>query len=626
MAFETALEDVAKIKDDDEFAAEWKQKYRTRRADYSQDTARWLRLLRYFHPRTLSDQWQDSKGAPLVKLRRSAGRSVEIYNYCRPIIEVYGSLLAGQKPMPFTLDVPPFDSHNQLSRVRADVQEKALNIQLYDQRIPLHFQDFVTSLTLFGIAYVFSWIDQKTHKLKTAVMHWPGDVLPEWSSDRYGSGSDGIESVIVTERISLDWANRLYPNPKRPFKLTTPVGPDENRPNQVTQFSNQQNSVHILKVWWRNDDKIAYAELDYENEQVLYREDDTGYPDIPMRWASRFPTPGEPPHRSAGVLDDVVGVNTEYNERLSEFADLLHTIADPKYVGKNMNALTVPRLADGSNIYPLAANQDLLPLRESVNQFPFDSFLSRMETIMLTTAGLSRLMMGSLPPGETSGEALNNLLHAAIARLEVVRTPIEWAWKSLMTEVWVPLLVDFGPSEYEKIFAGFTRVDWGWPDITPKDALKNAQVAMALAQQKLISDQEARKRVGVLSPTDEEQQIRNEAQDVFIHPNDVRNTLLAKEAQMQIDAAQQQQQAAQQQAQQAAAQPGQPGQPAGGPPSLDQIQNQAQQLSFQQFQQDQAPHPPIMTPARTAPVSGQPPVVQGSPANARQGFAGNPPR
>lgn len=613
MSFEETLKDLAG-KPDDEFVKEWKDKYRVRRSDMAQDTARWLRLLRYFHPRTLQDHWQDSKGNALPKLRRSAGRSIEIYNWVRPIIEVYGSLLAGQKPLPFTLDVPPFDANNQLSMRRADVQEKWLSIEVQRQKIPLHFQDFVTSLTLFGIAYVFSWIDYKTGKLKTAAVHWPGDVLPQWASDRYGSGADGIESVIVTERISLDWAQRLYPD--KEFKPTSEIGIDENRPNaSPTLFTNQNNSVHILKVWWRgldSDDKetIGYAEIDYEGEQVLYREDDTGYPDIPMRWAARFPTPGEPPHRSAGVVDDVVGINTEYEERLSEFADLLHSIADPKYVGKNMNPLTVPRLAEGSNIYPLASNQELAPLREAINQFPFDSFLSRLETIMLTNSGLSRLMMGSLPPGETSGEALNNLLHAAVARLEVVRTPIEWAWKSLIGEIWVPLLSKYGDDPLMPLFEQFTRVDWGWPDITPKDALRSAQVAMALAQQGIISDEEARRRVGVLSPVDEVQKIKEQRKDTVLHPNDVRNTALAEEALALMEAAQQQ------------AETGvpQPGQGSG----MEDIREKSSALSFEEFQQGQAPHPPIMTPARGASMA--PKTVQGSPQNARQGFAGNAPR
>jgi len=607
MGFEEPLKELDGTPDD-EFVKEWKDKYRVRRSEFSQDTARWLRLLRFFHPRTLQDHWQDSKGNALPKLRRSAGRSIEIYNWVRPFIEVYGSLLAGQKPLPFTLDIPPFDPNNQLSMRRADVQEKALMMEVQRQKIPLHFQDFVTSLTLFGIAYVFSWIDYKTKKLKTATIHWPGDVLPQWSSDRYGSGGDGMESVILTERISFDWAQRLYPD--KEFKPTTEVGLDENRPNfNSSLFTNQQNSVHILKVWWRNgEDKIGYAELDYDGEQVLYREDDTGYPDIPVRWAARFPTPGEPPHRSAGVVDDVVGVNTEYNERLSEFADLLHSIADPKYIGKNMNPLTVPRLADGSNIYPLAANQDLAPLREAINQFPFDSFLSRMETIMLTSAGLSRLLMGTTVPGETSGEALNNLLHAAISRLEVVRTPIEWAWKSLIGEIWVPLLIKYGDDAHGPIFDQFTRCDWGWPDITPKDALKAAQVAMALAQQGVISDEEARKRVGVLSPVDEVAKIKEQRKDTILHPNDVRNTALAEEALAMAAAAKQQ----------AATGVPQPGQPGG----LDNVRKQASNLSFEQFQQEQAPHPPIMNPAGGT----RPPTTQGSPANARQGFAGNAPR
>lgn len=545
--FEGELDEFKRLADM-QFAQEWRNRYMAQRTLMLPDIARWMRLLRFFHPRTMQDHWQDQFGNALPKLFQSQGLSVEIYNWCRPIIEVYGSLLAGQKPLPFTIDVQPTDTDSESEVFRADSQEKVLLDEIYNQKIPLHFSDFCTSVVLFGIGYVYSWVDPKTRRLKTTAITWPGDVLPQWGSDRYGNGSEALESCILTERLPLDAAKRMFPDVE-----WTPTQPDVTMKGDVssTLVPNMLGSVQIIKVWWRwNDErgkeKIGYAEIALDSTRdkqpaVLLREDDTKYPDIPVRWAARFPTPGQPPHQSAGVLDDIVGINTEYNEKLSALADMLLKYVYPKYKAKGFNIGSVPRMPPGSNMFPLAFNQDIEAIMEQVNQVPFDTFLTRLETMMLTIAGLSRLMMGTMPPGETSGEALNNLLHASLGRLEIVRTPIQWAWTSMIDEIWVPLLTTFYHGytvdrltgarkavRLDFLFEHYKRTVWVWPDVTPKDALRAAQIAMAAGRAGYLSDESVRARLAVASPIDEQNKIRKERQDPIMHPQEVQQTATAQ--------------------------------------------------------------------------------------------------
>ncbi len=533
---------------DANFAQSWKQRYMVARIQMVPDVSRWLRLLRFFHPRRLEDHWQDQFGMPLPKLYDSEGLSVFTANWCRPIIEVYGSLLAGQKPMPFSLDVKAMDSMIPSEVFRADAQGKLIDMELDNQKIPLHFLDFCVGVMMFGISYVWSWLDRDTRRLKTQTIQWPGDVLAQWGSNRYGSGSEGLESVIMVERMPIDTARRIYPGTE-----FAPSWPDITfRPDTYNQMILPGGTTQILKSWWRWHDgrkeQIGYSEVAYNGTnsgqpEVLFREDETGYPDIPLRWASRFHTPGEPPHRSAGVLDDIIGVNTEYNERLAAFSDILMKYVYPKLAGKGFNQLNVPVLNRLQNIIPLTQAQDLKIIQqiEQGGQSYFDSFLGRLENFMFTSAGLSRLVMGSMPPGETSGEALNNLLHSSIARLEVVRTPIQWAWLSLMQEIWVPLLYEYG--EYDiphhltgkpnhvdlkMLFDTFSGFTWTWPDVTPRDALRAVQVAMELRNAGLLSDETAMERARVGSVVDELDKIKKDNQDPILHPDRVRLTKMVE--------------------------------------------------------------------------------------------------
>lgn len=534
---------------DANFAQEWSYRYTDGRRSLFPDISRWIRLVRFYHPRVMRDHWQDSLGNALDKLFQSRGLSVEIYNLCRPIIEVYASLLAGQKPLPFVIDVKSVDSRLRSELFRAESQEKVLVHEMMEQKIPLNFMDFCVSVVLFGIGYVMSWLDPTTKRLKTQTIPWPGDVVPQWGSDRYGRGSDFLESIILAERVPLDYAARLYPNVDFVASI-----PDYNiRPEGNVDYRVPLGTTQVIKVWWRwkdSKDRVGYSELAIDGTQdgspkVLYRDDDSIYHDIPVRYSSRFQTPGEPPHKAAGVLDDIVGINTEYNEKLSALADLLDKITFPKMQGKGFTIGNVPRLAPDSNIYPMGFNQELKPIVEQVGNaaFTYETFFSRVENAIFTISGLSRLVMGSMPPGETSGEALQNLLHASISRLETIRTPIQAAWTSLFSEIWVPLIKKYYKDtvidpvtdqpkkvDFKELFELYEGIDWIWPDVTPRDAIRQAEVAMNLGKGGWLSDETVMRRSQVPSVLDELEKIKQQKQDVILHPTDVRNTAMAKAA------------------------------------------------------------------------------------------------
>lgn len=260
--------------DDVEFAAKWRDKYQFLRTAMIPDVARWLRLVRYYHPRILEDHWHAWNGSgkiPSPKLYKSKELSVEIFNWCRPIIEIYLSLLAGQKPFPFTIDVPPREATLDSEVYRADAAEKVIMEEMYNMKIPLHFSDFCQSVCMFGIGYAYSWIDTETKRLKTRTAPWPGDVLPIWGSDRYGAGAEGMEACIMQERIPMEQALRLYPG--RQLVQSGPVDWLQRPQTTFDQSYSLRRTFHLLKVWYRWDDakgkhKIGYAELAYDGVKI----------------------------------------------------------------------------------------------------------------------------------------------------------------------------------------------------------------------------------------------------------------------------------------------------------------------------------------------------------------------
>lgn len=533
------------------FAQEWKQRFHLQRIQMIPEIGRWLKVLRYFAPRRMEDHWQDQNGMPLPKLAESEGLSVAIWNFCQPMIEVYGSLLAGQKPMPFDLDVRPSDAKIPSEAFRADAQKKLIFMQMEQQGIPLHFLDFCVSVMMFGIGWVYSWIDPKSRMLNTQAVSWPGDVVPQWGSNRYGRGGDALESCILVENMSIDKARRIYPDVKAFVAGTSDMA---FRPDSAMQFLIPGGTTQIMKVWYRfnedNRDKVGYAEIALSGTvdqapAVLQWDKDTEYPDIPVRWASRFNNPGEAPQKSAGILDNIVGINTEYNERLSAFSDLLMKFVYPKLKGKNYNQNTIPRVSAKNNIIPLGMNQDLTIIQDIIQggQAYFDSFLNRMEHFFMTSGGLTSIMMGSAPPGgDTSNAALETMIHSSIGRLEVVRTPIQWAWLSLFQDIWVPLLYKWGSYdardqltgkktkvELKELFDTFSGFTWTWPDVTPRDAIRVIQSVTDLVNNDMLSRKTGMTRMRIASPSDELELIRQENLDPLLNPEKVHQQALIKQ-------------------------------------------------------------------------------------------------
>lgn len=636
------LEDFSALADN-AFAQNWKERFQIMRVQQIPNIARWLKVLHYFHPRSLEDHWQDQFGMPLPKLADSEGLSVTIWNYCRPIIETYGSLIAGHKPWPFYLDVRPSDAKVKSERFRAQAQEDIFQMEMEHMKVPLHFMDFASSVMLFGIGWVSTWIDPRSRRMKLQAFPWPGDVLCQWGSNWYGQDEEAIESLIITENIPTDTALRRWPK----SEFVAGLGDMAYRPDAGSNVFQPSGQTQILKVWYRwNDERekaqIGMAEIAYNGQhggaEVLSRKDKTGYPDIPFRWSSRFMTPGEAPDKAAGVLDDMVGVNTEFDERMSAFSDLIMKFVFPKLKGKNYNSMTIPKVSAKQNVIPLGLNQDLQLIQDIIagGQEYFDSWIAHSERFMLMNVGLSSLLMGSTPPGETSGKALEYLIHASIGRLEIVRTPIQWAWLSLFQEIAVPLMYKYGKfsvkdaytgkattEDMKTLFDNFSGFSWTWPDVTPESALTVLQGILQQREAGLMADETAIERLrNVGSALDELEKVRQDKADKVLHPDAVMLTNQVDQQKQAFDMSMQQQ-AMMMSAPAATAETGPGMGPGSAPPTgpkdqaVADAQNKAKARGTPSKTTSDNARPPVAAPPR-------PPVRQGSPANAAQGVRGTP--
>lgn len=540
---------------DDALAAEIKRLYLLRKAEQAPRIALDMRLLRWYDPEKLSDTWQSFwNGKPIPKLYHNSGLATENIPWASAVPEALTGLLAGKKPLAYRYDVPPEDSNSDADILQADVVEKYIDRTVEDTGYRLTYLDHVTNIVMLGRSWKYVYTDPDTSEQLNELV-WPGHVNAFWRSDKRT-----IEQVTVERQMSLSDTLSMYGTTQE--KIDAINLALQSAGSQGTAFAGQhfsQNNsradathanVVVLNHWYRTGpgpkgDAIGFcAVLMYERSDghgkseygalLLERVEDSEYEDIPLHCTPRFKVPDKPPDEAYGALMLIAGLHTQYNEIFSAFRDMLWRVIYARYKAKGFTFRNAPRLIPGSAIYALPrVDQDIARIEEIVNTVPIEQFLTHLEELIIIMPGLNRYFIGSAPPSETSGEAITAAINASISRLEPIRTNIEdgerWTFRQ-----WLAQAEAFGEYEYQGrivratiLIEGIRKVDVHWADVSPKEATRAKQMALAGRAAGVISDDTVMDEFNVHSKADERRKIRRERQDPVLHPEHVSQTAAA---------------------------------------------------------------------------------------------------
>lgn len=521
---------------DQQLADEVVRLFTIRRAQLAEQNIMDMRLMRWYDPEQLEDQWKNVwTGEPLRKLSHSKGLSVENYNWCKPVVEALVGLLAGFKPMAYDIDVEPEDETSEADGVQSEIIEKFLRMEQDRQNYPITYQDGMGYLTALGRWWRYVIWDPDMRQVKTQTL-WPGNVAAFWQGDQRT-----IEQVVVARHLSVGEAVDLYPE-KRQAIIDSITGPSSSGGAGESVLTNSQSKVTLLTFWYRTGRAktetigmatvlIGAAAKDGTNNLLLERGADTGYDDIPLRCTPRFKTMDKNPDEAQGILMDVAPLNTEFNEVMSAFRDMIWRAIYQRYVAKGFTFKNAPRLNQTvAGVIPLPrVDQDLRRLDEVLNTVPVEQVLARLEEMIIVFPGLNRYFLGSAPPSETSGEAITAAINASITRLEPIRTNIQ-ADETWMYAQWLAFYEkygEYGGERMDELIEGKRKVRIYWADISHKDAQKARTMALSGVQQGLISRDSGQSTWGVQSKTDENRKILREFKDPWLHPERVSQTASA---------------------------------------------------------------------------------------------------
>jgi hypothetical protein len=525
-----------------DLADEVQRLYTFRKAQMSSTILRDMRLLRWFDPEKLQDQWQNVwTGRPLSKLYHSSGLSVEIFNWTKPVIEALTGLMAGYKPMAYRINVPPEDPAAESDILQSDIIEKLVMRRAKAAGYNITYMDHVANVVSLGRGPKYTYWDADAGVPRTETL-WNGHIAAFWQTDQRT-----LEQVVVAREMSAGEACSLYPEYEEEI-LASLVSPNAGYGSTLVHDEDRRAAFHavtILQLWYRLDSKtigtapVLAGDKSGRSERgslllEKYATKNSGYEDIPVRITPRFKIMDKTPDEATGALHDVAPLNTEYNEVFSAFRDMLWRAIYQRYKAKGFTFRNAPRLIPGTGIYALPRpDQDIARIEEIVNTVPVEQFLNHLEEMIIIHPGLNRFFLGSAPPSETSGEAISAAIRSSITRLEPVRTNVgeDELW---MYRMWLGFEEAFASASHagysismDQIIEGKRDIDLKWADITPRESTKEKQLALAGRAAGVISDDTAMDAWDIVSKADEVRKIRRERQDPVMHPEHVSQTAAA---------------------------------------------------------------------------------------------------
>lgn len=526
--------------DDDEIASEIKRRYIVRKTQMSERIALDMRLLRWYDPEVLQDHWQSLwTGKPHPKMFHTSGLSVNIYNYTKPVLEAGVGLLAGGKPRPYDINVKPLDEMSESSRVQADIIEQYVYRMRRKTRYDVTYTKLVTDLWFLGRCWRQVTTDDRS-RLPRIKRLWPGSVAGFFADD----GITLEQAIVATHMLPSDLIN-MYPEHKERIIAATMSGEAAATWQGIeSRTKHKFDKATVLTSWYRTgEEKVGMCVVlmgaapdgkgQHEADSfLLAKNEDTGYRDIPVRCTPRFAPVDKDLDEAQGILFEIAGPQSEFNEVMSAFHDSIWRAVYQRYKAKGF--VKPPKLLKGTNIYAMRSDQDILRLDDVLNDIPIEHFIDHLEEMILLFGRMNQYMLGKGPPGETSGEAIVQSINASLTNIEPTRTWLqgdeEWTHEQFVQQG-----VAFGEVRYddrvipmsEILGGGDNEIELGWLDVTPRDAVKAKQLALAGFKAGVIDLDRTQDEWRILSKTDMQRRIRRERRDPIMRPESVSATAAA---------------------------------------------------------------------------------------------------
>jgi len=481
------------------------------------------------------NHWQNQKGYSIPKEENTVQA---VFNYIFSCVEAYTAFLSATPPE-FNVVVRGFGSKvSKMARGRAKYVEDLWYATLYDNNFETFLEEGARNGSKLGTTLI-QWGWDSVHKRPFFVnIAVPENVRIGWASTDYKK----INWIINGYRLSLDEAKERFNaipghegvlDTLQATEDTTLSKPHKSKTlgtaNVELKDQSISDQVTIKDACLKDENGRIWNIVLVEDRLVKKEKLAEGWPDIPYLVIPNIIDPGRP----WGIADiqPVFDHQLEINERICDNADLMRQINFVKWAVTNMPEAEPGDFEVGGRIFKLLEGQDVKALSQPISVWPFKDHVDRMMEMFSHQSLLPPQVFGASPGAIVTGAGITALFQGAISRMKSKHKRWNYAFGQLFKNVmW--LWANYNDDAKEILKDGTYELEVVWPDMLPKDNAIHIQNVLNKLNARSISLETAMNELGVKSPQDEKDLIREERTDPTLFPEQAIATAQAMKALM----------------------------------------------------------------------------------------------
>lgn len=363
----------------------------------------------------------------------------------------------------------------------------------------------------------------------------------DWTIFCYGLSPQAAEETYGVTTLPIKVGGSYYPfvtNGTHDDPLGTVNYKEDFREARI-RTAYEETHVEVYDYWYKKPKgkgkRPEVWNAIFVGNQLVEHARHREYDELPYVPLPNTYIPGSPYGRPE--LFDLEQLFREKDERISEAGQMIHSI-----VGGQMFQLVGPEAPDevptqaipkpGKVSAPGPGNE-LKAIQPFVPQFAIEDHLKRLDLEKESISGLNELLIGRAPATILgSSKAITALVANYEARIRMKRDLLYRFRK----EVWKRCAVmwERKDSDIASLIDGRHRLTVIAPELTPRDALENAQKAINLVQNRLWSMERAMDATGVEDPEEEKNLVRAEQTDPALNPTAVQTQVSLAAAMQQL--------------------------------------------------------------------------------------------
>ena len=422
-----------------------------------------------------------------------------------------------------------------------------------DDEFELKTHQACTVKALYGHTFAKVYWDADEKRPTVTVIERPEQFYAGWGSSNYdrldwGLYCYGLTPDTIEREYDLkvgiydDGANHYFPYTMR-GDHADPLHTLSSSPEYRRNIPDL-DLVEVYDYWYKKPKgrgKYEVWNAIFIGNQVVEHAKHSEFDDIPYIPLPNTYIPGSPYGRPE--IYDLEQLIREKDERLSAAAQMIESITNGQMwqlIGPDApDEVPANAIPKANKVAAPGPGNKLEPITPFVPQFAIEDYLKRIDAEIEAVSGLNELLIGRAP-GQILGssKAIAALIANYEARIRIKRELL-YRWRKTIWKVSAKLW-ERKSRDVREIIHGRYRIEVKPPELTPRDELEVAQMAINLVNARLWSMERAMDRTGVEDPGDEKVLVRSEQTDPTLNPAAVQaqTALLSTMAALQQQGAQ----------------------------------------------------------------------------------------